>query len=88
MVEKFFFLTCFVIAVAVCSAAFADDESTAVPRRDMTWSQLMQRLEKSGYTHPIIIQSARTPGMWIGSATKDGRRADVAIDAEGHLTEQ
>ncbi|HKT18370.1 MAG TPA: PepSY domain-containing protein [Stellaceae bacterium] len=88
MFEKFFFLACFVVAVVVSSAAFADGESTAVPRRDMTWWQSMQLLEKNGYTHAIIIQSAKTPGRWIGSASKDGRRVDVSVDPEGKVTQQ
>lgn len=76
------------IAVVIGSAALADSERTAASGRNPTWSQSIQLLKKNGYTHPIIIESLETPGMWIGSATKDGRRVDVAVDAEGHVTEQ
>lgn len=88
MIAKFFVLTAGAVAVVIGSAAFADSERTVAPGRDLTWSQSMQLLQKNGYTHPIIIQSVETPGIWIGSATKDGRRVDVAIDAGGNVTEQ
>ena len=88
ILEKLFVLACLAVAMVIGSAAFADGERTVVPRRDMTWWQSMQLLEKSGYTHAIIIQSAETPGRWIGSASKDGRRVDVVVDPEGKVTQQ
>jgi hypothetical protein len=89
MIAKLFVLaTAGAIAVVVASTALADSAKTASPGHNPTWSQSMQLLKKNGYTHPIIIESLETPGVWIGSAAKDGRRVDVAVDAEGHVTEQ
>jgi|SwirhisoilCB3_FD_contig_31_752756_length_759_multi_2_in_0_out_0_1 hypothetical protein len=89
MIAKFFvFAAAGAVAVAVASAALADSATTAAPEHNPTWSQSILLLKKSGYTHPIIIESLETPGAWIGSAAKDGRRVDVAVDAEGHVTEQ
>jgi hypothetical protein len=89
VLAKFFVLAAAgVVAMVIGSAALADGERTATPGRNPTWSQSIQLLKNNGYIHPIIIESLETPGMWIGSATKDGRRVDVAVDAEGHVTEK
>jgi hypothetical protein len=76
------------IATAGSSAAFADGPRIPFSADAITWSQSMRLLKNNGYTHPVIVQSAAAPGGWIGSASKDGRRVDVAVDPEGKVTER
>jgi len=88
MIWKVFVLAAIPLACIASSAAFADRLGPPVSGNATTWSRSILLLQNDGYTHVMIIQSAVSPGWWIGSASKDGRRVDVAIDPEGKVIER
>ncbi len=87
MIHKIITMIVAAVAVAASSAAFAESASAPQSVDAKTWSQSIELLKNDGYTHPVIIQSAGAPGSWIGSASKDGHRVDVAVDAAGNVTQ-
>lgn len=82
----------FVLAVfMVLSTGSIADAGGAPPARASAanaWMETIQLLEHNGYSHGVIVQSVAVPGGWIGSAEKDNRRVEVAVDAKGKITER
>ncbi len=87
MIRKILTMTVAALAVTVSVAASAESARVRRAGEAITWSQSMQLLKDSGYTHPVIIQSAADGGGWIGLASKDGRRVDIAVDPQGNVSQ-
>jgi hypothetical protein len=87
MNDKTLAVAALMLAITASSAALGDGAKLRRSDHAITWSQSLELLKNKGYAHPLIIQSATVPGNWIGSASKDGHRVDVAIDALGNVSQ-
>lgn len=84
------------LLASLATPSFADSAGAAAagnrpPLTDdeKAWQEAMHALKAKGYSEGVIMPSVLTPGAWIGSArNKDGKRVDIAVDAEGNVIPQ
>ncbi|MDB5397170.1 MAG: hypothetical protein JWM91_4676 [Rhodospirillales bacterium] len=56
-------------------------------RNSFTEGEAKSRIESRGYSQVSGLQKD-DQGVWRGTAMKDGRRASVALDYQGNVTDQ
>ncbi len=67
-----------------------DTNTMAAPvpgKNSFTQAQARRRLEKHGYTQVSALKMDNA-SIWRGTATKNGKTVDVAVDYQGNITAQ
>jgi len=68
----------------------ADSRTAAAPvagKNSFTEAQAKDRLEKHGYTAVSALKQD-DKSVWRGTATKDGKPVNVAVDYQGNIANQ
>ncbi len=68
----------------------ADSKTSAAPvagKNSFTMKETRDRLRKHGYSQ-IKGLSLSADGIWQGTAMKDGKTVNVAVDYQGNIVEQ